>query len=329
MAMGKIYNQLNIDDREMIAVLKAQGKSARQIGKAIGRSHSTVVRELKRNSAPIYKCWYLSHKAEERARERKRLSGVRARLKSEGVRYYVEKKLKCGWSPEQIAGRLKRLKPEFSVSHEAIYQYVYTEARYLIPFLARGSWSRRKRGHSRKHRKSHIPNRTGIDMRPSHVDSRKEFGHWETDSVVSRASKPVLNVLVERKSRFTKITKLKGKTSKQTRMALNRRLCRHPEGARLSITYDNGSENVEHEKVNKTLGTLSYFCNPYHSWEKGTVENTAGLIRRYVPKKTDISKIADAHIKWMERQLNNRPRKCLDYQTPAEVFDKLCGALAG
>lgn len=315
MVMGNKYSQLNIEDRVMLTVLKAKGKSAREIGEAIGRSHSTIVRELNRNAPPIHTGYYLAHKADERSQERKRSAGVRYRLKSDSNRSYVESKLKSGWSPEQIAGRLKNFKPESSISHEAIYQYIYAEATDLIGYLARRHKKRHSKCHSRKHRKSHIPNRVSIDQRPARVDKRKEFGHWEADSVVSRASKAALNVLAERKSRLVKVTKLNGKTAKLTRKAINRRLCHYPKGTKLSITYDNGLENVEHELVNAKLGTMSYFCNPYRSWEKGTVENSIGLVRRFIPKKTDIANISNAQIKIMERQLNNRPRKCLGFQT--------------
>lgn len=329
MVMGNNYNQLNIEERVMIGILQAKGDSVREIGRKLGRSHSTIVREVKRNGCPVHDQDYLAHRAEAIADKRKSNAGRRARLKSRGIRRHVKRKLKLGWSPEQIAGRLKNFHPEMYVCHESIYQYVYAEDLDLRGYLPRRHKVRKNKWQSRKHRKSHIPNRTSISERSEDINERKEFGHWEADSIVSRASKSALNVLVERKTRFTKITKLKWKTSKQTRMALNRRLCRNHKGARLSITYDNGSENVEHEVVNAKLGTKSYFCAPYRSWEKGTVENTCGLVRRYIPKKTDIAKIPDSEIKKMERQLNNRPRKCLGYQTPAEVFDRLCGALAG
>jgi len=312
----------------MIGILKAAGKSVREIARKLGRSHSTIFRELRRNAPPVRTGYYLAHKADERAKERKREAGRRERLKYHWIRRYVEINIKRGWSPEQIAGRLQLKRPDMYVSHEAIYQYIYADREELIGYLARRHKRRHIKGHSRKHRKSHIPNRISISERPEHIGQREEFGHWEADSVVSRASKSALNVLVERKARYTKITKLQGKTSRQTRKAINRRLCRHPEGGRLSITYDNGSENVEHEAINAKLGTKSYFCAPYRSWEKGTVENTCGLIRRYLPKKTDIGAIPESKIKKIERQLNNRPRKCLGFQTPAEVFDKLCGALA-
>lgn len=329
MVMGKQYSQLSIDEREMIAVLRAEGKTAREIGRVISRSHSTIVRELERNTPPVYKGYYLAHKAEERARERKCKAGERERLKSPFIRSYVKRKLPSGWSPEQIAGRLKIVKPDLSISHEAIYQYIYTDAPDLVGCLARRHKKRHSKGHTKKHRKSHIPNRISIDERPRSVDARKEFGHWESDSLVSRASHAALNVLTERKTRYLKIAKLDRKTAELTRKTINRRLSQYPEGVRLSITYDNGAENVEHDLVNETLGTRSYFCNPYHSWEKGTVENSCGLIRRYIPKKANIAMIADNEIKCIERQLNKRPRKCLNYQTPSEVFGKLCGALPG
>jgi IS30 family transposase len=126
--MGEQYSQLSIDEREMIAVLRAEGKTAREIGRAISRSHSTIVRELERNSPPVYKGYYLAHKAEEKARERKCKAGERERLKSPFIRSYVKRKLESGWSPEQVSGRLKIDKPDLSISHEAIYQYVYTDA---------------------------------------------------------------------------------------------------------------------------------------------------------------------------------------------------------
>lgn len=322
-SMGKKYKQLGIEERERIIIMKTDGKSLRDIGKALGRSHATIVRELKRNAAPVHKGYYLPHKADERAKVRKREAGERERLKELAIRTYVKRKMKKGWSPEQIAGRWSKHHPHCTISHEAIYQYVYAEKVELIGYLPRRHKKRHVKGHSRKHKASHIPNRIAITERPAAANDRTQFGHWESDSMVSRVSKPALCVQNERKSRYTKITKLARKTAKLSRIAINRRLAHHPQEARLSITYDNGSENVEHEAVNATLGTKSYFCAPYHSWEKGSVENTCGLIRRYIPKKANIADITPEQIRKIERSLNNRPRKCLGYNTPAEVFAKL------
>jgi len=325
-AMRKKYKQLGIKERERIMVLNSLEWNHGQIALDIGRSKSTVTRELKRNRAPgdgLYSSW----DATRRSQARKQKAGQRERLKNSVLRFYVSEKLEIGWTPETISGWLRR-KGSVTVSHEAIYQWIYADAPELIGYLPRRHRKRFCKGHSRKHQRSHIPNRIAIDQRPASVDDRSEFGHWEADSIVSRASKAALNVVLERKSRHLCLTKLPQKSAGYTSRAMASRLGSFPHGARLSITYDNGSENTEHEAVNKVLGTDSYFCAPYHSWEKGAVENINGLIRRYIPKGTDIEKITEEQIRWIEWQLNNRPRKCLGYRTPAEVFDKLCGALA-
>ena len=325
--MGKIYKQLGILERERIMVLHSLGWSQGRIACDIGRSKSSVTRELQRNREPgggVYSAW----NAAKRSQERKRQAGQRERLKNATVRLYVRKKLKQGWTPELISGWLGR-RGTVKVSHEAIYQWIYADAPDLIGCLPRRHRKRYCKGHSRKHQRSHIPNRVAIDKRPVSADDRSEFGHWEADSIVSRASKVALNVVLERKSRRLCLTKLPQKSAGHTSRAMADRLGSFPAKARLSITYDNGSENTEHEAVNKALGTESYFCAPYHSWEKGAVESVNGLVRRYIPKGADIGKLTEEQIKWVEEQLNNRPRKCLGYQTPAEVFVKLCGALAG
>jgi len=281
--MGKQYRQLNLDERERLSILKAEG--------------------------------------------RKKAAGQREWLKNTRLQRHIEKWLKEGWSPELIAGRLKQKGRFSTASHESIYRWVYEKRPDLIGYLPRRHKQRHKKGHSRKHRKSHIPNRISLSERPAVVDQRKEFGHWEADAMVSRASKAAAQVLVERKSRYLKLTRVKQKTAAQTRSVINRRLAQHPQSARRSITYDNGSENTQHERVNEVLGTHSFFCGPYRSWEKGTVENTIGLVRRFIPKKTNLAKLTKEDIRFVERRLNSRPRKCLGFQTPTEVFNKLRGAL--
>lgn len=318
--MLKKYKQLNAGERDIIAAMKAEGKSLREISKEIGRDPATISRELKRNSPPCYKGYYLSHKAHERAKIRRHETHRRQRLKDDAIRKYVAEMLKAGLSPELAAGRLRRLMPELTISHEAIYQWIYSDARELIPCLLRSHRRRKRRGYSRRHKKAHIPCRIAIDERPESIDRRKEMGHWEVDTAVSRQSLAALHVMAERKSRFTMLSKLDRKEARLVRAVMNRRLCKLPKTKRRSFTYDNGSENVEHILVNKTLGSKSYFCRPYHSWEKGTVENTIGLVRRFLPKKTDFASVSKNDIKLIENWLNNRPRKCLDYATPAEVF---------
>jgi IS30 family transposase len=185
-----------------------------------------------------------------------------------------------------------------------------------------------RRWHTKKHRKSHIPQRTPITERPAAIETRRQYGHWEADTIISRKSKPSLMIMVERKSRLVKLAWLSRKSAAQTRAAINRRLVRFSKGLRRTITYDNGSENVEHLMVNRVSGTRSYFCLPFHSWEKGCVENTAGLVRRFYPKKTDFATISPEDVRRVERKLNSRPRKCLHFKTPEQVF-RLGVALTG
>ena len=322
--MPKTYRHLSPNERDILAVLKSKGKSLREIATFLKRSPSTLSRELKRNAPPVYTGYYLAHKAQERANKRKHESHGRQRLKSDSTRRYVEKRLRLGWSPELIAGRLAIDRPGQAVSHEAIYQWVYEEATHLILSLVRAHRKRKHRGYSRKHKTSHIPERTSIQERPEAVHKRLHIGHWETDTISCRKSYQAVQVTVERKARYAKVAKLKTKSARAMSIALTRRLSRYPTELRLSITYDNGPENAEHIRTNKILGTRSYFCEPFHSYERGTVENTISLVRRFLPKKTNLAKISQVHLSKIEYWLNNRPRKCLGFKTPAEIFNAEC-----
>lgn len=327
--MPKPYKHLTNHDRDLLSVLKSKGKSVREIAKVLQRSPATISRELKRNAPTVHTGYYLAHKAHERAVNRAVTSRTHIRLKNDKIRKYVRRWIRQGWSPELIAGRLKKLRPELSISHEAIYQWIYADARELIPSLVRAYRNRKRRGYSRRHKKIHIPERISIKERPEKVLLRQEPGHWETDTAVSRQSLAALQVSVERTTRLAKLGKLFRKGARPMSTSLTRRLSRYPKWFRLSITYDNGSENTEHVRTNKVLGTRSYFCEPFHSWEKGTVENTIGLVRRFFPKKTDFAKVSKNRINSVERWLNHRPRKCLGFQTPLEVANSLGVALQG
>jgi len=322
--MPKTYKHLDANERDILAVLKSNGRSLREISTILKRSPSTLSRELQRNAPPVYTGYYLSHKAQERADKRNRESHRRPRLKTDSLRQYVEKRIRLGWSPELISGRLAIEHPELSISHEAIYQWIYQEATHLILSLVRAHRKPKHRGYSRKHKKSHIPERISIQERPQTVLRRLHIGHWETDTISCRKSYQAVQVTVERKARYAKLAKLKTKSSRAMSVALTRRLNRYPTNLRLSITYDNGPENAEHMRTNKILGTCSYFCEPFHSYERGTVENTIGLVRRFLPKKTNLAKISQDHLVKIEYRLNNRPRKCLGFKTPAEVFKAEC-----
>lgn len=322
--MPRTYKHLSQRERDMIAVLKSQGESLRAIARRLKRDPGTISRELKRNSPPVHRGYYLPHKAEARAKGRWATTHRRARLKSARLAAYVRNRLSAGWSPELISGRLKRLKLGATVSHETIYRWIYAQARDLITHLARSHRRRLPRGHSRKHRRSHIPGRISITQRPVRIARRREAGHWEVDTAVSRAGPAALAVAAERKTRYTRLKRLPRKTARHLRTALNASLSHYPAHLRRTLTYDNGCENTEHRLTNATLGTRSYFCEPFHSWEKGTVENTVGLVRRFFPKGTDFTRVTAHAIKRVERWLNHRPRKCLNYQTPAEAFRREC-----
>ncbi len=316
------YRHLSLRERDRITELRFHSMSLREIAKELGRSPSTLSRELRRNATPSYKV-YLSHRAHERAVTRKKEAGVRLRLKDERIVSYVRTRLVEGWSPELIAGRISQEMRGVVISYEAIYQYIYhpkTEGREeLIGCLVRGHRKRKKKGIGRKDRKTKIPNRIPIEERPLSADNRSWFGHWEGDSLVSRKSLAALNSLVERKSRLLLLTRLERKTAEQTSDAVIQRLQGLPDGARRTLTLDNGTENSRHEDITKAIGTRCYFARPYASWQRGSNEQVNGLVRRYFPKGTDFSKITDEQVARVELIINNRPRKCLGYKTPLEI----------
>lgn len=326
--MKKGYVQLKLEERDKLAILKAEGKSIREIARVLNRDHSTIVRELKRNAAQINKDYYLPSKAQQQASARKKEAAHRCKIQDSKLRDYITQHLELGWSPEIIAGRIKQDLKGYSISHESIYQYIYNHAPELRRHLARKHRKRWSKGRNRKHQKNHIPQRISISERAPQVDHRIRFGHWEADMMEGlRSEKPALNVLVERKTRMVQITKLSDRSAKTTRKAVIERLQNVSPKARRSITYDNGHENTQHHQVNHLLKMRSYFCDPYSSWQKGTVEQTIGLVRRFIPKGWDLTSVQPRFIARIEYLLNHRPRKCLGFATPAEIFQKLDGAL--
>jgi transposase, IS30 family len=320
--MEKGYKHISLDERDRIAEMKSLGQTVTDMAIALGRSKSTLSRELRRNATPAYKV-YLSHRAHERVATRKQEAGSRPRLKSDQVVSYVRNKLEQGLSPELIAGRIELEQSGLSISHEAIYQYIYhpkTEGRAeLIRLLVRGHRKRKSKGIGRKERKTKIPNRIPIEDRPLSVENRSRFGHWEGDSLVSRKSIAALNSLVERKSRLLLLSRLQRKTAELTTDAVILRLQKLPEKVRRTLTLDNGTENAQHEAITEAIGIQCYFARPYASWQRGTNESVNGLVRQYFPKGTDFSKITDEQVAKVESVINNRPRKCLAYKTPLEV----------
>lgn len=329
--MHRDYQQLSLEERDQIAVMSWEGKSLRQIALALGRAPSTIAREVRRNASLVYHS-YLPHRAQDRAAFRRQKASQRPRLKSDPILAYVTTKLYEGWSPEIIAGRIRRDHPVLSISHEAIYQYIYhaqtPNREELILLLRRAHRKRKQRGLGRKERKTKIPNRIGIEMRPPSVATRQTFGHWEGDALVSRRSPVALSSLVERKSRLLRLTKLPRKGASEMVRAVLARLGSLPPKARRTLTLDNGTENAFHQEITQTIGLQCFFAHPYASWERGSNEQVNGLIRSYLPKGTDFGKITDAQLADIESRLNHRPRKCLDFKTPLEIAAP-CVALQG
>jgi IS30 family transposase len=319
--MQKKYYHLTEKERDKISVLHSQGKSPSMIAKIIGRHRSTITRELKKKTSVFFRGMYLSNQSHQNTKRNWKNSHKRQRMQDERIKQYVLEKLKNYWTPELISGRIE-LDLGLSISHEAIYQYIYDGNRDLVKFLPRKHGARKKKWKYRKSKKTHIPNRIPIENRPSEADRRMEFGHFEADTVVSSKSLSALLVIVDRLTRKTKIKKLARKTAEQASNAIIFALKNLNTINLSTITYDNGSEFCYHEKVNKELKTKSFFCNPYHSWEKGTVENINGLIRRFFPKRTDFDTITDEQIQYVENWINNRPMKCLGFKTPYEKYQE-------
>jgi transposase, IS30 family len=312
----KQYKQLSESEREQIFVMLNSRQSVRDIAKVLSRSPSSISREVKKNHG---RKLYRPHRAHDRSVFKQQNAHKRDRLKSNALRIEVENMLNNKWSPEIIAGRLKFRTDLPRISPEAIYQWIYSDAPHLIDCLVRSHPDRWLKGKS-KYKRIRIPDRIPITERPVVINNRSQRGHWEADLVIGNGH-AALQVLVERKSRFTKLIKIPDKSAKAASSAICSALSDLPFGFKRSITYDNGLENVLHSSVNDRLGSSSYFCQPFHSWEKGTIENTNGLIRRFLPKKTNFDTIAISNIQQVERWLNNRPRKCLDFKTPQESFE--------
>lgn len=317
--MSQTHTKLTALEREHIAIYLAQKLSKREIARRLNRSDSTVRSELKRNR---YKEHYVALHAQAQAVKRKTQAGKRHPLKNRSVYAYTLKKLRNGWSPEQIAGRL-RLKhptnPYWHLHHETIYRFIYASEnrqKRLWEYLTRKR-IRRQRKYGRKVSRVRIPDRVSISQRPSVIDTRQVFGHWEGDSIEGKAHRGGIHTQVERKTRFTMARLMSNLTAKETTTVISQMYRDLPKAAKQSLTVDNGKEFTNHKQFNLPV----YFCDPYASWQKGTNENTNGLIRRYLPKKTDFKTIDQDDLDAIIEELNHRPRKCLGFYTPQEMFE--------
>jgi transposase, IS30 family len=326
------YKHLSVEEREIIQHGLWEKESVRAIAERIGRSHTSVLREINRNRPPLRR-QYTPRMAEERAQKKRKSRGRTLRLKNAVVRQYVISHLKQRWSPEQIAGRIVK-DGIGSISAEAIYQFVYAQikngypiknAEDLRPYLRRRRRRRIRKG-ARRGQRVERPRGRSIEERPKLVDHKRRFGDWEGDTVESCHHKPGINTLLERKSGLVQITKLLGKGSAETTAAVTKRFGTIPACLTRTLTLDNGSENSGWRAIESACNTQCFFAHVYRSCERGANENVNGLIRDYFPKKTDFTVIPEAALAYVEYALNTRPRKRLNWRTPLEVWS---GALRG
>ena len=310
------YSQLTQDQRYQIYEMKHEGKTQKQMAKAVGVHPSTISRELQRNQGQR---GYRPHQAHAMALERRDIPR-RPPTFTGKLRQTVEDKLREDLSPEQISGWLKKHhKP--SVSHERIYQHVWEDQAQggdLHTHLRHAHKKYRKR-YGKRDRRGTIPDRVGIEQRPKVVERRSRVGDWELDSVLGRQESQAIVSAVERRSRFTILAKVDQRKAETVGAAVIDALGPHKERV-LTLTSDNGREFANHQQIAQGLGAGFYFARPYHSWERGTNENTNGLLRQYIPKKCSLDKIGTEELRFVMERLNHRPRKCLGYKTPDEVF---------
>ncbi len=329
---NKRYTRLADQERESISRGLAQHKSIRQLAKELERSPSTISREIRRNKGKSgYRAFSASRRAKAAASSRKQ--GKRKIEKQEGLLSYVMEKLQREWSPQEIS---KRLKIEYAwdmdmqISHEAIYQYIYVLPRgELKQLLIKGLRQERKHRRPQKRgdtaeTRGKIANMLSIEERPAEVAERSVPGHWEGDLILGKYKRSALGTLVERTTRYTILVPLgEHKDAASVREAYAEAFKSLPAELKKSLTYDQGKEMSEHEQFTIDTGIQVYFAHPGSPWERGTNENTNGLIRQYFPKGTDFTQVSKEEILEVQRKLNDRPRRALGYLKPNEVINQL------
>ncbi len=310
------YTHLTQSERYQIHALKRQGISLGRIAAELLRNPSTISRELKRNASLVgYKPAVAHQSARTRQTQRRNAHEFSIQHWS-----HVETYLRLDLSPQQVSGRLL-LEQALRISHECIYQHVYQDKAQggSLVSLLRCQKVRKKRYASGQERRGMLPNRVSIEQRPAVVDQRSRVGDWEGDTVIGKGHQGVLVTLVERKSRYTLAAQLDSRHSNKVTQAIVELLGPHKRRCK-TLTFDNGKEFAEHAFIAKCLDAKVYFAHPYCSWERGLNENHNGLLRQYFPKKTNLLKVTQDEVNEAVYRMNHRPRKCLGYRTPHEVF---------
>ncbi len=323
--MSHSYSQLTLEERVEIYRLHADGKSPRAIAAWLGRSPTTISRELRRNSLPT-KAWpggYSAPRAQELTDRRRQRGRPHKLTTSPELRATVRRFLEQGWSPEQIAGRLRRLHERTVISHESIYRFIYhrsAQKDYWHRLLPRRKSRRGRLGLRGGSSVLHLRNRVPIHDRPPQVLDRSVPGHWEADLMLFRKYGQAVLVLHERSSRHLRLTRQSNKAAQTVLDSLLRLLAPLPPTLRQSLTFDNGTEFAEHYQLTERLGVPTFFCDAHKPWQKGGIENAIGRLRRLLPRKTDLAALPPEDLQTCVTRYNHTPRKCLRFLTPEEAF---------
>lgn len=321
------YKHLTENDRYVISYLILDGYSLREIGRRIGRDHTTISREIKRNRPATFNnddvYWYeIGHPMAIKRRQQPR---HRRRQNHKKLIEYVEAKIRLDWPPEAIAARLALKYPDdqqMRTSHESIYRWIFRDAKQggdLYKHLRRRHKRRCKQTRYGSGRRF-LPGRVSINERPSIVDQRSRIGDWEGDTLEGAKGTGGLATHVDRKSRYLLAVKLADKKAATMTQQTTKVFRKVPRKLRHTLTVDNGREFAHFKELQSNTNLTVYFADPYSAWQRGTNENTNGLLRQYFPKGTNLNSVSEKEVAFVVHRLNNRPRKCLSYQTPHEVF---------
>ena len=314
------YNHLTINDREKASILQGLGLSFRKIAEQLNRSVSTISREFKRNAYANKE--YSPNHAQKLYTKRKRNCGTKPLLVNEEIKEYVLERIKKGWSPEQICERAKLEKYKYSFSINTIYRAIDKQ---ILPKgikkLLRFKW-KYKKSKKNEETRGKIANRLSIHERPEEINKREEIGHWESDTVLGKRKTGSIGTHVERKTGYLIAIKLTDRKDNIFNRETEKIFAKLPQELKKSFTVDNGKEFAKHEELTKATNMKVYFCDANAPWQRGTNENTNGLLRYYLPKGTSFENLTQASLSKIVELINNRPRKRLNYLTPREVLLK-------
>jgi len=313
-----------MDERNVMWRMRLLGRRQAEIARCLGRHPSTIGRELRRNAQSDGR--YIPGVAQIKATCRRAAHIRRPKTGNATLMGHVAERLERRWSPEQIAGRLGEVDCRelggVTISHQTIYRWIWADAQRsqrFRPYL-RVACKPRRKPYGKPSRRGQIPNRVSIDQRPKAVAQRQRLGDWEGDTMVGKGHSGYVVTGVDRASRYLVARPLADASAASVNRALHDAMRRVPADRRQTLTVDNGREFARHQRLAQLLHLAVYFAHPYSAWERGTIENTHGLLRQYLPKSVPFSELTAWQLESYVRALNNRPRKCLNYRTPAEVF---------